>query len=400
MQKILIIGTGSLRNYGCEAIVQGTYAILKHTLADAKVYVASDDKQYDASVLPHDIRLVSYKQRFTLYRLWKGLLRRFFHYGTGSPVRMDVHVGKRFDVVLSCGGDNYCEAPDGSLYNILLDLMAIGENAVKAHRKFVLWGASVGPFKKDNELSVIDNLQQSNLICVREKLSYDYLRPLGLGSKLNLTADPAFLMEPDSSVKIEKNDGVQYIGLNISRLSIGHAIKKAKEQEEFINKLFNQLDAILNRHPDWHFVCLPHVVIDNDANQNDYVFMQKYFSATKHKSRVSILPPDLGARKTKGCVCQMDLLVAARMHCCVAGITTSTPTLFVTYSNKGRGMAEYAYGHHNYDMPVEGLVTDEFEKLVANMLAKKEQIRLGLENQQARFRNDALKAGELLRTIV
>ena len=51
---------------------------------------------------------------------------------------------------------------------------------------------------------------------------------------------------------------------------------------------------------------------------------------------------NLRASKTKGYISQLDFLCSARMHCCVAGISSATPTLFITYSNKGKGMSHYA----------------------------------------------------------
>ena len=46
-KSVLIIGTGSLLNYGCEAIVQGSYQILKTIMPDCNITVASKDIEYD-----------------------------------------------------------------------------------------------------------------------------------------------------------------------------------------------------------------------------------------------------------------------------------------------------------------------------------------------------------------
>lgn len=45
-KTVLIIGTGSLLNYGCEAIVRGSYRILRTFFPDCEIFVASDDKVY------------------------------------------------------------------------------------------------------------------------------------------------------------------------------------------------------------------------------------------------------------------------------------------------------------------------------------------------------------------
>lgn len=396
-RKILIVGTGSLRNYGCEAIVQGTCRIIAESGMDAEVYVASDDPAYDAGMLPRGVRLVSYKRRFTPYRLWRGLLRRVFHIGNGSPVRMDVNIGKRYDIVLSCGGDNYCETPDGTLYTLLTDLMAIGENAVRAGRKYVLWGASVGPFNEENERLVFRNLGLCSLITVREKLAFDYLGKASLGERLRLVADPAFAMAPDNDVDLPDSWGGVCIGLNFSELSIYHTMPGG-EVGDFVRKLWGTLDAALEEHPGWSYVCVPHVVVDDGA-QNDRRFLEKYLAATRFPDRVAMLPEGLGARKTKGCVAKLDLLVAARMHCCVAGVSVGTPTLFVTYSNKGKGMSYYAYGNHDWETAVPDLVEVSFLSKLEEMVTRRDEIRGQLDGRRKTFLADALRAGEYLRIL-
>lgn len=390
--KILLIGTGSLRNYGCEAIVQGTYQIIRETLGDCEITLASDDIEYDSTVLPSDIKLVSYKRRFSLYRIYKGILRRFFHIGNGSPVRMNTEIAKKYDVVLSCGGDNYCEAPDGTIYTLLEDLMEIGRVAKKNKKKYVLWGASVGPFKNPtNYDKVLSNLKLADLITVREKLSYQYLSNL---SNVKLVADPAFRMKPDLDVTFTREEGKCYIGINLSLLSISHAF--TEKENDIVSSIFSQLDSLLSIHPDWSFILVPHVMSSPDGVQNDYVFMSQYMTYTQYQDRVTILPKCLGARKTKGYIAQLDLLIAARMHCCVAGISVATPTLFVTYSNKGKGMSEYAYGHHDFEIEVPKLLTESFEQKIEEMLLHVEGIKQYLISQQVRFVKDSTHGGYLL----
>lgn len=397
--KILIIGTGDLRNYGCEAIIHGTWTILKSLNLDYQLYVASDNIEYDSKVLPPDIKLITYKKRFTVHRIIKGILRRLFHIGNGSAIRMNKNIGKDYDILLSCGGDNFCESPDGGLYHIIQDLMEIGKRAKDAKKSYVLWGASIGPFNKKNKDIVISNLRKCDLICVREKLTFDYLNSTNIRKNLKLVADPAFCMEPDYNIDLKKEKGSIYIGLNLSLLAIDHSIS-VEERESFVSNLHKTLDLILEKNPLFHYVCIPHVVQDEIPAQNDMLFFQNFLSNTKYRERVSILPKNLGARKTKGYICKMDILIAARMHCCVGGISCGTPTLFVTYSNKGKGMSLYAYGHHKYEIPVKELINNSFSLLVNYMIDERVSIKAYLDKQKERFYNDAIQAGTYLSQIL
>lgn len=391
--KILIIGTGSLLNYGCEAIVRGTYEILKSVLPDCRIFLASDDLEYDRNILPKDIVPVKYRQRFSPYRIYKGILRRIFHIGGGSAVRMDTNIGKHYDLVLSAGGDNYCEAPDGTLYHLLIDLMRIGQKAHKKGNKYILWGASVGPFSENNEKIVINNLALTNAICTREKLSFDYLnRSQETKAQTHLVADPAFCMRPIPYEGFIRKKGKTYIGINFSILAIAHA--KIEDCSAFIKSFAEQCDIYLETHPDTVFVLIPHV--QQTGAQDDYTALEPFMTDIEHKEQCLLIPKGIGSPKTKGLVSQLDLLIAARMHCCVAGISTATPTLFITYSNKGRGMAEYAYGHHEYEIEVRDMISDKMVEKLDMMLEKKADIKAHLEQQQERFMAEAMEAGNYL----
>ena len=391
--KILIIGTGSLLNYGCEAIVRGTYEILKAHMPDCRIFVASDDLDYDRRILPEDIELVTYKRRFSPYRIFKGILRRVFHIGNGSAVRMNTNIGKKYDIVLSAGGDNYCEAPDGSLYYLLLDLMTIGRKAHDKGKKYILWGASVGPFSEQNENIVIKNLGLTDAICTREELSYNYLSRFSeTKAQTHLVADPAFCMRPVAYEDFTRESGKTYIGLNISILAIAHS--KIRDHNAFIKTFAQRCDAYLDAHPQTVFVLIPHV--QQTAAQDDYTALKPLLSNIEHKEQCVLIPKGIGSAKTKGLVSQLDLLMAARMHCCVAGISTATPTMFIAYSNKGRGMAEYAYGHQQYNIEVKEMITDKMDATLDMMLEKKEEIKAHLEQQHERFVSEAMEAGKYI----
>lgn len=401
--KILIIGTGNLRNYGCEAIVQGTYNIIKKTIPNALIYIASEDFKYDSSVLPKDINLVKYKNRFTIKRIFRGILRRYFHIGNGSEVRMKSKLGNKFDIVLSCGGDNFCERPDFGIYNILVDLMKIGENAVNSGKKYFLWGASVGPFHhEDVRKRVISNLEKCNHIFVRETLTEDYLSQFfQLKSKIKLVADPAFQMAPDN-YNLTKDPHKIYVGINMSLLAIAHSCGENDNYNESIAIMASLLDALLKGNSNIEIYFIPHVVISGTQDDMNCLRQLYEYLNLNHHSRIHLIERGLGSRKTKALISKMDLLIAARMHCCVAGISTGTPTLFLTYSNKGKGMSYYAYGHHDFEINCKDLFKDNNLLLskIELMINNKEKIKNALEKKKSTFLADSLFAGKILKSHI
>jgi polysaccharide pyruvyl transferase WcaK-like protein len=342
-----------------------------------------------------NVNFIEYKRRFSPYRVFKGMMR-IIGIGQGSPVRMDTHISKNFDLFLSVGGDNYAQAPNGKLYHLLIDLMNLGKKA-KQHRKaFVIWGASIGPFSQSNYSLVLSNLKLADLIFVREELSYEYLKKeSSIAIKLNLIADPAFWMDyKDYDVSHLKGENDLLIGLNFSQLSIDHL--KGLKKEDAKKELFKQLDSILESNQSYKYVLIPHVQFENSIAQNDSYIMKDYLSFSKFNDRITLIDNGLGAQKTKGLISQLDLLIAARMHCCVAGLSAATPTLLLTYSQKGVGMAKYAYEDLSLAYDLNELFNHSLKDKVAKAIMNKSTIKEKLISNSLKFRNDAQKAADIL----
>lgn len=311
---------------------------------------------------------------------------------------MDTSIGKKYDIVLASGGDNYCETPDHKIYDLLEDLMSIGERASRKGNRYVLWGASVGPFHDEAiRQRVIDNLSLSDAIFLREELSLNYLSQFKtLENKLHLIADPAFQMKPED-YHLEKTPGKIYVGVNMSELAVGHSISDSEKASNSKKLMAMMLDDLIEQNDNIELVLIPHVNLY--GSQDDMNFLRPLYDNMKHKSHVQLIQPGLGARRTKGLIAQLDLLIAARMHCCVAGISVGTSTMFVTYSNKGRGMSGYAYGHHKYEIECSAMFdeTEKFLSLTMDMIDARRDISNYLKQQKTRFESDSMEAGKILK---
>jgi polysaccharide pyruvyl transferase WcaK-like protein len=311
---------------------------------------------------------------------------------------MNCSIIDKYDIFLSAGGDNFAQAPDGSLYHLLLDLMKIGDKANKLKKFYVLWGASIGPFSEENLRKIRENLMKANALFPREKISFNYLKLIGIADEKNhLVADPAFWMKPDyAQMPIEKKSNELIIGLNISSLSI----KVSFENYQLGTKIvFSALDSLLKKNPRCRFLCIPHVMTIIGGSQDDFSFMRLYKQFTKFKNRVDILDFGLGARKTKAIISQCDLLIASRMHCCVAGISSGTPTLFLTYSQKGIGMAKYAYDDLEMLLQIQQVSKESLYQKFKYIEKKLHHYKEHLNFQHDRFKSDAAAAMIILKNL-
>ena len=76
--RILLVGIGGVFNYGCEAIVRGTVAMLRSKLPQAPIFYASLDYDRDRHALGDlDIRIVDVRlKRYTFRWLCERIRRR------------------------------------------------------------------------------------------------------------------------------------------------------------------------------------------------------------------------------------------------------------------------------------------------------------------------------------
>lgn len=241
---------------------------------------------------------------------------------------------------------------------------------------------------------VIGNLAKANLLVVRENLSFDYLKQFSdCAGHLVCTADPAFCMKP-LPYDLQRKEGKVYIGINVSVLALHHVGCESSALQSFAHRLA----TLHQKHPEWVFVGVPHVQID--GAQDDFNALNVIDSGINNPSIYYNLRRDLGSRLTKGAIASLDVLVAARMHCCVAGISTGVPTLFLTYSNKGIGMAKYAYGNNKYTLDFKQFDQQSFADLLEEMVGQREIIHTYLDAQHDRFVNESMEAGVQLRKVM
>lgn len=339
MKNVLLIGIDGVYNYGCEAIVRGTVNILKSVNPKIKLSYASYNYEDDAKRLSDcNIQIIRRKR----IGRWNpsNILRKLLSFiGISYVLPYDsTDWLSGYDTVFSIGGDIYTLAFDRSC-NISLPLFL--EVCQAKGIKYILWGASIGKFEKNPSVLKFfsEHLKKIDLIVARESVTIDYLHSLGVVQNVVLAPDPAYFVECPSLFNDKKNGGIT-IGVNLSPLS---ALYHYENIEVAIHK---QAEAIcgLAEELKCKLLFLPHVfsplLIDNDLyyleHIADRVRAEGYF--------VEIVNSDLGFIGLKQYIVQCDFVIAARMHCAVNAITMKIPTLFLSYSEKAKGMAEFVYG--------------------------------------------------------
>ena len=367
MKKVLLIGIGGVYNYGCEAIVRGTYNILKKVYPEVNVSYASYNYVFDKERLKDlDITILEREN----CRKWsiKNIIRKICSLvGIKYNISFDnFRQLKNFDSVFSIGGDIYTLNSDNSYNDSLPKFMS---NLQKSGVKYILWGCSVGPF--DSNLRALkfyrSHLKSIDAIIAREYETISYLRQIGVYDNVTFAPDPAFMVEGPSKNQLGEKSEKFTIGINLSPLSAlyeyGSIENAIKEQRKIIEALIDKYDADI--------ILLPHVLarypLDNDLN---YLLKIKDQLSDCVSKRVKIIDNDPGFIGIKEEIIKCDIVLAARMHCAINAICCEVPTLFISYSKKAIGMSEFVYGSENNVITLKDftnfeILSDKIDKLIS-----------------------------------
>lgn len=340
--NFFLYGHNGSGNHGCEAIVRGTYEILRQDDQKLNITLATGNKMEDEKYKLNEIvKLVEEKNKIRKFslpyikaylslKLLKNdrLSEELCYRKTFNSVTSDM-------VALSIGGDNYC-------YPGYQRFMMLHEMLYRRGIKTILWGCSVEPSKIDKEMA--NDLCKYDLIVARESITYEALKKIG--AKVYLYPDPAFQLKAES-VKLPTNFiEKEIVGINISPMIINNEAKKGITFENYIH-----LIKYIIENTNLNILLIPHVIWED--NNDDRIPLTKLYNKFKHTNRIYMLE-DMNCQQLKGYISKCKYFVGARTHSTIAAYSTCVPTLVVGYSVKARGIAKDIFGtYNNYVISVQ-----------------------------------------------
>ena len=347
--RIVITGVTGFRNRGVEALVVPTVRTLCGVFPGVEITVLTWSPDYDSTRFPHpQVRFV--QDRLILgdnqARPWrlaarkiKAGLRHLCRPKTISPVPF-----QRPDLILATGGDVFSsEYGIASLRHHLWPL----EWAAQADVPIVMLAQSITPFKEQIEAELwLGVAKRARLITIREPLSYAYVtKELGLPEHLiHLTADPAFLLEPEPIVgdrlraQICNRDERPVVAVAMSQ---GICKWTGADYAEHSAAWVRVIQMML-REWNAHVLCVPHV---QESYGDDRILATRVFRELGFDDRVHLAAGDFSAAEYKAMISRCDLVVAERMHAAIAGLSTGVCTVAIEYSVKARGIIQALVGN-------------------------------------------------------
>lgn len=390
--RFLLYGIGGVYNYGCEAIVRGTEIILREIWPDVMIRYASLRPEDDARRLKDTRVEIIPRKRYSRYSV-RNVCRKIVTTAgfSWTPIMENLDFLDDCDVVLSIGGDLYTMRSNGTYP---LELLNFGEIVIHKGKKYVIWGASIGPFNenKNVEEKFKKHFNKVHLITSREAASTSYLESSGVQKNVVACADPAYAVYPEI-IQDHRPVGQLRIGINLSPLSVRHAFDKdikiiIVEHAKTIADLVREFDASV--------ILIPHVICDFNKRDDDLRYLQAVMQNLPADivDKVELQDKDLGFLGAKSEIIKCHLVIAARMHCAINAIAAGVPTILISYSQKASGMADYVYGDRKWVVPVKNFKSVPLIDIVKKMLSEYSFIANYLKNRIPYIYND-VKNGEV-----
>lgn len=352
-------------NHGCEAIIKSTIDMLGDSFDSIELFSQLPESEYKYGL---DKVCNIHNQGETikvgsLRHIYGKLVYSIFPFY--SPFYDAIHKEylKSSGLSLQTGGDNYCY---GNQYRML---SYINSKTKRKGMISVLWGVSIDPeivkIKK-----VTNNLKKYDLITVRESITYQAMKDVGVEKNVYLCPDPAFTLTYEP---ISNNPYRGFIGINLSPL----VLRDSSNADLIFNNYINLIDYILNNSRE-QILLIPHVIVNNN---DDRVPLNRLYELFKHTNRVYMLE-DNDCRVLKSYISECSFFVGARTHSTIAAYSTCVPTLVLGYSVKSLGIAKDIFGtSKDYVVSTDSLLT---ERDLLNAFIK-------LFNEKEVIRNELLK---------
>ena len=251
---------------------------------------------------------------------------------------------------------------------------------------------TIGPFKSEKAKAIASRgLSYASHIFARDPISHRQASEFAEVDKISQTIDMAFFMDYE---KGEKVGGKPRIGINPSGLlwnggyTGNNQFGLKADFQDLVSKLIESID------PDrYDIVLVPHVLHGPVYHVEDDNKVCRWLK--KKYPFCEIAPFFYTPVEAKSFVSGLDLLIGARMHCCIAAYSSGVPVYPLAYSRKFKGLfkeeLDYPYGAE--------LVSEDVETIVGgleNILYKLDDIQADMPERLGRVA--AYKEG-LLQTL-
>ena len=290
------------------------------------------------------------------------------------------------DIVLDISaGDSFAD-----IYGSQRFLKNIASKAVvlAARRPLILSPQTIGPFKASwARWLAFAAMRRAAARFARDQISIDILSKAGFSAPVDLASDVALKLPFDRPAP--RYDGITRIGLNVSGLLMNGGYTRSNmfgltaDYPALIRRLVEAFAA--REGCELHLIA--HVISDRFQVEDDYRACKAL--AESVSGRVVLAPRFETPSEAKSYIAGMDFFMGARMHACIAALSSGVPVVPMAYSRKFAGLFGALGYDHTVDCTletaevIEAKIMDAFENRVALAEEVRTAFALGLERLSA-----------------
>lgn len=256
-------------------------------------------------------------------------------------------------------------------------------------------------------------LQNVDLITVREEGTYQYFKELTEGkTSINLTAEPAFLLQPaspDRSKAIMVKEGITensrpLIGVAMTydvlssafgtKLSSEEKYEKAvKEIACFVDMLTDKLSATI--------VFIPHSIEPN-GYRDDRLVSKDIYSEMSNKPMARLITTEYSAEELKALIGQLDIFISCRVHAAIGAIGMNTPVCLLarSWDRRAYNIVGKMAKQHQWIFNIEELDAEKLFFTANGLLSASEATRKSLLSTMDVIKKHAILNGILLKKLL
>lgn len=201
----------------------------------------------------------------------------------------------------------------------------------------LLYAISAGPLTTSPSRRAVRealNASPPPVITVRDRLGYRLLEDVGVTREIHLTADPAFLLEPEEL----SADALRAEGVEFDQHVVGFSVREPGpaaphiDPDEYYALLANAADFIIERY-DAEVVFVPMEKTDVQHSHGVVAHMQ-------NAERAEILRRRYSPRQILDLMGRFDFAVGMRLHFLIFAALRGTPFAALPYASKVSGLLE------------------------------------------------------------
>lgn len=411
-------------NKGEEAILQGIYQGLRNQGKEVKISIFSYTPEIDKINYGNQFEVVDgitfrpapgksmflrvletgeiWLKHFSFFLMWRLLGKKCLHFFKDGNWKAYINA----DVIL-VGHDGVF-----SDLNILFAIFVKGIS-----KKTVIFGCGFKDFRfRLTERLAPFVISRMDLVTLREKRSYDYLKSIGVSSSnVFLKPDPAFLMKPAEQSAVDTFFDNEKL-FSRKRPLIGMvAIVGSDHFSEFYEYVidvqekydkhcdfFARMTEIVLKTTSGTVVFIPHSIQSSGRRDDRQCARDVKAKMTKYRDDVVLVENEYGASVLKGAIQRLDFLVSQRLHSIIGAASVGTPFIMVTVKGDGRAhdIVEHTIGREDLLFDLNNPNMEDFAAKFKQVWNSREEINRDLLFRTVSIHNDCEESARLLARLL